>query len=280
MVPPVNGWQRQPELAAFLSGIPFFAPLDEAARLELTEQLEAVHVDAGDVVFTQGDAGDGLFLIVSGRVRVSVAARGTERVLADLGRGAIVGEMALLSDRPRSSTVRAVRDSDLVILRVSSFKALIERNPALLGAMARLLVDRLLAADRPQAPPTAGRTIGLVAAGRSTRTAATVAELLAAELARAGTVVRVDADAVERHLGLGAAQRAPSEPGRGELTAWLHTLERGNDHVIYEADAEDTPWSRICLSQSDVVVLAASVKDDPSIGPVEARALAAALAAL
>ena len=79
---------------------------------------------------------------------------------------------------------------------------------------------------------------------------------------------------MERHLGLGAAQRAPSVPGRGELTAWLHALERGNDHVIYEADAEDTAWSRICLSQSDVVVLAASVTDDPSIGPVEARALA------
>ena len=48
------------------------------------------------------------------QVRVSVSAHGTERMLDDLGRGAIVGEMALLSDRPRAATVHAVRDSDLL----------------------------------------------------------------------------------------------------------------------------------------------------------------------
>jgi predicted acylesterase/phospholipase RssA len=83
----------------------------------------------------------------------------------------------------------------------------------------------------------------------------------------------VDADAVARHLGPGAAQRAPGDPGRAELTEWLHSVERGHDHVIYEPDAEDTTWSRLCLSQSDVVLLAASAGDDPSIGAVEARAL-------
>jgi len=44
--------------------------------------------------------------------------------------------------------------------------------------------------------------------------------------------------------------------------------------VIYQPDREDTPWSRLCLGQSDVVLLAASVGDDPSVGAVEARALA------
>jgi NTE family protein/lysophospholipid hydrolase len=44
--------------------------------------------------------------------------------------------------------------------------------------------------------------------------------------------------------------------------------------VIYQPDAEDTAWSRLCLSQSDIVLLAASAGDDPSIGAVEARALA------
>ena len=100
---------------------------------------------------TQDDPGDGLYLLLSGRLRVSVATGGTERVLHDLARGSVVGEIALVSNRPRSATVRAVRDSDL-LLRVSSFDALVERIPALLGQMARLLVDRLLAVDRPQLP--------------------------------------------------------------------------------------------------------------------------------
>ena len=278
--------QHLQEVDAFLLGIPLFAALDEITRLELAEQLEPVHVAAGDVVLRQGDPGDGLFLVVSGRLRVSVAADGTERVLHDLGRGAIVGEIALLGRRPRSATVRAVRDSDLLRLRVSSFDALVERSPALLAEMARLLVDRLLTldrlvaterpvtAERLPAPPPASRTIAVAAAGKGTQAAAMVAEQLAAQLARARSVFRMNADVVARHLGPGAAQRGPGDPGRAELTGWLHAVERDHDHVIYQPDPEDTPWSRLCLGQSDVVLLAASAGDDPSVGAVEARALA------
>src|ERR1700728_5274977 len=140
--------QDLPELTAFLASIPLFAALDEAIRLELARELEPVNVAAGQVIFRQGDAGEGLFVVVSGRLRISVAADGPERVLYDLGRGSIVGDMALLTDRPRAATVHAVRDSDLLLLRVSSFTSLLERNPALVTGTIRLLVDRLLAVDR------------------------------------------------------------------------------------------------------------------------------------
>ena len=277
-----------PDLATFLADIPLFTALDEATRLELAGQLEPVSVAAGQVIFRQGDAGDGLYLVVSGRLRVSVAGDipgdGPDRMLYDLGRGAIVGEMALLTDRPRAATVHAVRDSDLLLLRSSSFTSLMERSPALVTGMIRLLVDRLLAVDqllitdRPQAPPPGGHTIAVACAGRNSRAAALVAGQLeahlAAQLARAGSVFRVDADVVARQLGPNAAQASPGDPGRAELIGWLHGIERTHDRVIYQPDAQDTAWSRLCLSQSDVVLLVASATDDPAIGAVEARALA------
>lgn len=79
---------------------------------------------------------------------------------------------------------------------------------------------------------------------------------------------------VARQLGPNAAQASPGDPGRAELIGWLHGIERTHDRVIYQPDAEDTAWSRLCLSQSDVVLLVASATDDPSLGAVEARALA------
>jgi predicted acylesterase/phospholipase RssA/CRP-like cAMP-binding protein len=276
--------QDLPELTAFLAGIPLFAALEEATRLELARELEPVNVAAGEVIFRQGDAGEGLFVVVSGRLRVSVASDisgdGPELALHDLGRGAIVGEMALVTDRPRAATVHAVRDSDLLLLRVSSFMALLERSPALVSGVMRLLVDRLLdmdrmlIADRSQPPLPGGRTIAVAPAGQNARPAATVAEQLADQLTRTGSVIRVDADAVARQLGPGAAQRGPGDHGRTELIGWLHAMERAHDRVIYQPDAEDTAWSRLCLSQSDVVLLVAAAQDDPSIGAVEARALA------
>jgi predicted acylesterase/phospholipase RssA/CRP-like cAMP-binding protein len=279
----VSGEQDLPELTAFLAGIPLFGALDASIRLELAVELEPVHVAAGEVIFRQGDAGDGLFLVVSGRLRVSVAAdvtENSERMLYDIGRGAIVGEMALLTDRPRAATVQAVRDSDLLLLRVSSFRSLLERSPALVSGVMRLLADRLLAVDRlltedrPLAPSPGARTIAVACAGQDARPAATVAGQLTAELARAGSVMRVDSGAVDRQLGEGAAQRAPGDPGRAELAGWLHRVERDHDHVVYQPDGQDTAWSRLCLSQSDVVLLVASAGDDASLGAVEARALA------
>jgi predicted acylesterase/phospholipase RssA/CRP-like cAMP-binding protein len=273
-----------PDLATFLADIAFFAALDETTRRELAGELEPVNVAAGQMIFRQGDAGDGLYLVVSGRLRVSVAGEGPgdgpDRMLYDLGRGAIVGEMALLTDRPRAATVHAVRDSDLLLLRVSSFTSLMERSPALVTGMIRLLVDRLLAVDqllitdRPQAPPPGGHTIAVACAGSNARAAALVAGQLAAQLTRSGSVFRVDADVVARQLGPNAAQASPGDPGRAELIGWLHGIERAHDRVIYQPDAQDTAWSRLCLSQSDVVLLVASATDDPAIGEVEARALA------
>jgi predicted acylesterase/phospholipase RssA/CRP-like cAMP-binding protein len=275
----VSGARDLPGLNAFLAGVPFLASLDEATRLELAAHLEPVNVAAGEVIFRQGDAGDGLFVVVSGRLRVTVAAGGTERVLYDLGQGAIVGEIALLSGRPRSATIHAVRDSDLLLLRVSSFRSLVERSPALLAEMARLLIDRLLTRDRMltlerSPPPPTARTIAVVPAGHGAASAFMVAERLTAQLARTGSVIQLDADVVAGRLGPGAAQRAPGDPGRAELTGWLNAAERDHDYVIYRPDPQDTAWSRLCLSQADLALLAASAGDDPSIGPVEARALA------
>jgi predicted acylesterase/phospholipase RssA/CRP-like cAMP-binding protein len=266
-----------PELQALLAGIPFFASLDDAVRLELAGGLEPVHVAAGEVVFRQGDAGDGLYLVASGRLRVTLAAEGAERVLHDLGRGSVVGEIALLTDRPRTATVRAVRDSDLHLLRAPVFRELAERTPALMSEMMRLLADRLLTRDRlltERALP-AIRAIAVAAAGQDPGPAAAVGRLLAEQLARRGPVRRLDADVAAAELGPGAAQRKPGDPGRGELTGWLHDVESANEWVIYQAEAADTAWSRLCLSQADVVLLVASADGDPAPGPVEARALAA-----
>jgi predicted acylesterase/phospholipase RssA/CRP-like cAMP-binding protein len=271
----MTGRDGPPDLEAFLAGVPLFASLDERIRRQLAGQLEPVHAAAGDVIIAEGEPGDGLFVVASGRVQVSVAAGGTDRVLHELGRGAVVGEIALLSDRPRSATVQAVRDSDLLLLRVSSFNSLVARSPAVLGEMARLLVERLLAVDRPRPRLTGGRAIAVIPAGRNPGPAAMVADRLSAQLARAGPVFLLDSDVVAGHLGPGASQRGPGDPGRAELTGWLHAVERGNDRVIYRPDPEDTPWSRLCLSQSDVVLLAAAAEDGPSPGAVAARALAA-----
>jgi len=264
----MSGTDRAHELGAFLAGIPFFASFDSGTLVWLARQLESVHALAGDAIIAEGDPGDGLYVLLSGRLRVTVG----ERVLHDLGRGAVIGEIALLSDRMRSATVRAVRDSDLLLLRTASFKALIEQNPGFLAQMARLLIERLLAVDRPQ-PYAGNRAIAVAPAGRDPAHAKAIAAALTDRLTGSGATMLLDRDAIDRQLGPGTAERGPSHPRRNELTGWLDGVERGHDHVVYLTDPEDTEWSRLCLGQSDVALLAGG-GTDASLGAVEERALA------
>jgi hypothetical protein len=69
--------ERAHELGAFLAGIPFFASFDTDTLVWLARQFEPVHAQAGDAVMVEGESGDGLYVLLSGRLRVSVRTPGT-----------------------------------------------------------------------------------------------------------------------------------------------------------------------------------------------------------
>jgi nitric-oxide synthase, bacterial len=93
------------------------------------------HYPAGAAVFHQRDPGDRLYLILSGRAKVKYTEGGRESVLAELLAGQFFGELAILRDAPRSATVEASEDLDVVSLDGAWFREAHERNPALRSLM-------------------------------------------------------------------------------------------------------------------------------------------------
>jgi MFS family permease len=102
-----------------LRSIPLFAPLPPMTLEQLASQLSRVHVAAGDVVFRQDDHGDRFYVVDSGEV--TVAPEG--RTSVSLARGDSFGEIALLRDVPRTATVTARTDADLLVLERDLFIA-------------------------------------------------------------------------------------------------------------------------------------------------------------
>ena len=93
-------------------GLPkLFGPLDETMLQFVEARVEWVRLHAGDMLFAEGDKGEELFFVLGGRLR-AVSADG--RVLNEMTRGESIGEIALLTGEPRTASVFAVRDSDLV----------------------------------------------------------------------------------------------------------------------------------------------------------------------
>lgn len=116
------------------------------AHAFISRTARIARLPAGRVIFRKGDAPDGCYLILKGAVKVSLPeANGHETLLAILGSGDVVGEMALLDRQPRSATVIALKGCELCHLRTSAFDELARTDIAVYQQLLRLLSTRLRA---------------------------------------------------------------------------------------------------------------------------------------
>ena len=129
---------------------------------DVSARLRPVKYRSGEVILTEGTPGDVMYLIEWGRVEVLSKTDGHSRVLAILGEGDFFGEMALLTGSPRSATVRAVTDVDLLSLHQSDFNELVLKYPTLAVTLGRVLSQRLNRADEH----LAGELVGMAARAR------------------------------------------------------------------------------------------------------------------
>jgi Cyclic nucleotide-binding domain/Major Facilitator Superfamily len=132
------------EDVALLGSLPIFRPLQPATLEQLASAVIRVRVTAGDVVIRQGDSGDRFYVVASGELDVDVDGRPGE----PLHVGDSFGEIALLRDAPRSATVRARTDADLLALDREEFLAAVTGN-ADSTAAARAVAAARLSALRP-----------------------------------------------------------------------------------------------------------------------------------
>jgi MFS family permease len=129
----------RPRELTLLRAQPIFQPLGPAALEQLAANLVPVHAHAGSLVVRQGEPGEHFYLIVTGRLEVDVDGRSVR----ELGPDASFGEIALLRDVPRTASVRALDDSELVALERRAFLEAVTGQPASLGAAEEIVQGHL-----------------------------------------------------------------------------------------------------------------------------------------
>jgi len=131
-----------------LRSVPLFASLDDAAAIELRNLLKEQNVSSNTRLFRHGDLGDAMYLIESGRVRISIEDEEKNTVtLAELAQGDFFGEMSLIDGRQRSADAHVVEDGTLAILSRDSFLSFVRANPEVALKMLSALTDRLRRTD-------------------------------------------------------------------------------------------------------------------------------------
>ena len=257
---------RDALLAQYLTLL--FGEVGEDAAAFLREHVRWVEVAAGEVLMAQGAPGDSAYLSVSGRLRVYIAGDdGVPRMVRELGRGEVIGEMSLYTGAPRSATVVAIRDSVLARLDQPHFEQLLVRSPRASLIFTRQIIDRLQTQHlrRPMPAPV---TVALLPITAGVDLAA-FGQRLANELARFGRVCAVDAATVEQRLG-GTGTAAGDDPELDRRIARaLDAIEAEHDFVLLLAGADADVWTRRCIRHGDELLLVADATKPPQLHPIE-----------
>lgn len=115
----------------------FFAAAEEHRLQGLAERSFPRRLRDGQILFTEGEPSEHLFVVRSGRIRiVARSPRGDELVLSVLGPGEVLGELSVIDQGPRSATAEALGDVELLAVAAADVRALLEAQPALLLAAA------------------------------------------------------------------------------------------------------------------------------------------------
>ena len=123
---------------------PLFSALDDAASATLRESMRAEKVSKGNTLFKEGDAGDRLFVVVEGKLKLGTTSTdGRENLLTILGPGDMFGELSLFDPGPRTATATAVTDARLLSLSNDKVIGWVTQHPnvslQLLGRLSQRL---------------------------------------------------------------------------------------------------------------------------------------------
>src|SRR6185312_6473684 len=204
--------------------------LDRRARSALEDEMEWLCLPGGQILFREGEAPDALYLVVAGALAIRAGRPGEHgTMLGQIRAGETVGEMGLLSERPRSATVVALRDCSLLRIGKQAFERFIRLHPSAALHFLAQLVDRLEQATRGTRSVLVPATLALVPIDAAVPVDE-LAEKLAGAVSRLGLKVCVLGDSEARHT-----------------EEHFHAVESAHDLTIYRGGTASVSWIPLCI---------------------------------
>jgi small-conductance mechanosensitive channel/CRP-like cAMP-binding protein len=125
-----------------LSDVPLFAPLTDEETQQLAETVEAKIFSNGEKIVRRGQEGKSMFVIHHGSVKVQINEDGKIKVLRNLSEGDFFGEMGLFTGEPRTATVVATEETEVLEIKHTCLKPVLEANPELVERFVDIIEER------------------------------------------------------------------------------------------------------------------------------------------
>jgi signal-transduction protein with cAMP-binding, CBS, and nucleotidyltransferase domain len=125
-----------------LTEIPIFAPLSDDEMLQLVKASKSRIYAPGEAIVRKGQEGNSMFVILRGSVKVQIPENDYQKTVNHLGENDFFGEMSLLTGEPRSASVIAEEETDVLQIKKDALKPIFENNPTLVQAICELIEER------------------------------------------------------------------------------------------------------------------------------------------
>jgi EmrB/QacA subfamily drug resistance transporter len=210
-----------------LADVALLAGVSADVRAEIEQTAETVSVLGGEWLFHEGDAADSLYVLRSGQLEVVREGAVVQR----LTRGAVLGELGVLTGSPRTASIRARRDCRLLRITTARFDELCDREPALLRAMTKTIA-RWMQTSRPIARNTV-RPVVVSVIGLDPK-------------APVNDVARAIAEGLSRHASVATVSSDEANS--------LVRVEADHERVLLFGCEGDREWRAFCHRQADRIV--------------------------
>ncbi|KAG9242336.1 hypothetical protein BJ878DRAFT_544361 [Calycina marina] len=254
--------------------------------LHIDFALEWVQVNAGQVIYHQGDDSDAIYIVLNGRLRlVQNHDEAGMKVIGEFGQGESVGELEVMTESARPATLHAIRDTELAKFPKTLFNSLAQEHPGITIKISKIIASRMRAliedpvflqgkketgaATNDKVSSTINlRTVTILPVTAGVPVVEFASRLMAAliQIGAVGGVTSLNHAAIFNHLG----RHAFSRMGKLKLSQYLADLEEKYGLVIYVADTNvNAPWTQTCISQADCILLVGLAEGSPAIGEYE-----------
>lgn len=254
--------------------------------LHIDFALEWIQVNAGQVIHHQGDESDAIYIVLNGRLR-SIYEKDDDavRVVAEFGQGESVGELEVMTESVRPSTLHAIRDTELAKFPRTLFNSLALEHPGITMKVSKIIAQRmrdliedpLLDQGKEKINGGSTKNVSSTVNLRTTAILPVTAGVPVVEfggrllnaLSQIGVVngvTSLNQAAILNHLG----RHAFSRMGKLKLSQYLADLEERYGMLLYIADTNvNSPWTQTCITQADCILLVGLAEESPSIGEYE-----------
>ena len=242
----------------------YFGELSPAQLQDIAVRLQREEIASGELLYRQGDSGDCMHFVLTGRFEVRVRdEHGHAHAVGHLSGVDSVGELALLSGKPRSADVIAIRDSAVARLTQRDYEALVHQHPDAALNIARFAIGRLSSGPTHFVPRVTNIAIVPL---HSSIPVGEFGRRLELALMRYGSTLYLESATIGWRLN---AYRGQIGSDGFRMQSLLDEAENLRRFVVYQADRDVTDWTHKCISQADRVLLLADSAASPEITPIE-----------